>query len=418
MKQTPVLHAGTQLIALLILLAGSQRVAAKRLPVHREHVDQAAGLVLEAVGSAKLLDDLRHLGVLVARHEGEDVVLQLVLHATEEILGDKVRADDVACAAELHGSVARLPIEHHLLALMGERHNKRDQEAADQDRRDRDGKRQAQAEIEVRRQDREGERLVVALGPRPLDRLGAPRDVQERIQGEEVDVLVPAEMVVERSRGCPEEEERLVVDVGVEGDVVGEHVVRVVLVRPPGPVEAVDPAAHKADHERVVRTVARMVHVVAKPAGLLHRHTDEDRGDDGMGGRDVRADHKHGHDEGKQASLVEYRALKPAVLLELHCKVAESLVRGCGVDGGVLAIRRALLQLANRLLGMQGVERSSGIEAVVVLKDLRASRMELAKLLEIMPLAIDAHTGRGHRCLRRPSHAESERQAVRAARTH
>ena len=57
--------------------------------------------------------------VLVSRHCGEEMVGELVLHASKPVLGDWVGAHDVDCSRELSLAVASgLATHNHLLRLV------------------------------------------------------------------------------------------------------------------------------------------------------------------------------------------------------------------------------------------------------------------------------------------------------------
>ena len=58
-------------------------------------------------------------------------------------------------------------------------------------------------------------------------------------------MLVFPKMVVQRLGGRPNKEEGLVVDIRVQGNMVGQHMVSVVFLGPPVPIEAIDPATYK-----------------------------------------------------------------------------------------------------------------------------------------------------------------------------
>ncbi len=61
--------------------------------------------------------------VLVARHEGEQVVFELVLHASEQVLRNGVRAHNIAGALELVCREAGLAIKENVFGLVRKGHD-------------------------------------------------------------------------------------------------------------------------------------------------------------------------------------------------------------------------------------------------------------------------------------------------------
>ncbi len=71
------------------------------LEVHGDDLPNTADLEILAMLLGKCLDELSDLGIVVAGHSREEMVLKLVLHSSKEIFGHEVVAADSTCSCEL-----------------------------------------------------------------------------------------------------------------------------------------------------------------------------------------------------------------------------------------------------------------------------------------------------------------------------
>lgn len=76
-------------------------ISLEDLIVQSNNLPNAADFEFLSVLIGEGLAERADLGVVVTRHSREQVMLKLVLHATEEILSDKIVAANSTCGCEL-----------------------------------------------------------------------------------------------------------------------------------------------------------------------------------------------------------------------------------------------------------------------------------------------------------------------------
>jgi hypothetical protein len=80
-------------------------VLSDHIVVHLHDLLDSAYLEWQSVRLRELLEDRTKLWIVVAGHGREQVVLQLVLHSSEQVLSDKIVAADSTCALEIVSDV-------------------------------------------------------------------------------------------------------------------------------------------------------------------------------------------------------------------------------------------------------------------------------------------------------------------------
>jgi len=125
-------------------LRGRERHVAEHAQVARHHLDLAIDAILDAVGRAELLHLCHERGVAVAWHRREEMVLELVLHAAPQPLGEGVGGDGVAGRLHLRAHPVVLVLVEEFLRLVRDRHDGRRHHAGEEDVAQRDGQRQAE----------------------------------------------------------------------------------------------------------------------------------------------------------------------------------------------------------------------------------------------------------------------------------
>ena len=69
--------------------------------VQLHDLGDSAYLKGQFISLRELLKDWTELGIVVARHGGEEMMLKLILHATEQVFCDEVIASDSTCALKV-----------------------------------------------------------------------------------------------------------------------------------------------------------------------------------------------------------------------------------------------------------------------------------------------------------------------------
>jgi hypothetical protein len=106
----------------------------QNLVVHMDDLPNTADFEILTVFFGKGLNELSDLGVVIARHSREQMVLKLILHAAEEIFGQEIVTADPTCSRELIsrksvGCVGR----KDLFSLMVASDNNSNKESGDED---------------------------------------------------------------------------------------------------------------------------------------------------------------------------------------------------------------------------------------------------------------------------------------------
>mmetsp|Transcript_5674 Transcript_5674/g.16977 ORF Transcript_5674/g.16977 Transcript_5674/m.16977 type:complete len:204 (+) Transcript_5674:1-612(+) len=129
------------------------RARPRHLAQHRKVAPHDAELrvhpVLDAVLRAELPHERRGGGVAVARHGGQQVVLELVLHPSPEPLGERAARHRVAGGVHLRRHPIVLVLVEQVLGLMRDGDDGCGEGAGEEDVPDRDGWRQAQRHPQV-----------------------------------------------------------------------------------------------------------------------------------------------------------------------------------------------------------------------------------------------------------------------------
>ena len=341
--------------------------------------------------------------VVVPGHGGEQVVLQLRVHAAPdpgfERAEHRVR---VAGGSELTLHVLRtLAVLHDLLALVRRRHQARDDEPGEKDAADGNLPGHARREPEVVDAEEHELLLVLAL-PRALDAVEPPEPEHDRQEGVPVDVLVLPQGVVGAARlaGGPQEEEGLHHHVVVEVLLVGERVVHGVLLRPPLDRMPVEQRGHVP--QRVAQGTAAVHVVVAQPARLHHTEAEQQGREPRVGVREeLTGGVQTGHLD-ERPRLLEHVALEEAVRLELTPELAEVhgrrvlargrslvLLLGGSVALGELGEPVGGLAAAVGPVGVEGVEGVGGVAAVEEPYPALTAGVSLGPSACVVPLIVD-----------------------------
>ena len=359
-----------------------------------------AGLaVLDVVLGSELLEDLRDGRVLVARHRGEDVVLELPLHAAPQHVRDRVVADGVARRTELRLDevvLAQVLAEEELLRLVSHRDDGRSNEAREPDAQEEHVRGNHGEEGGPMHSEAEG--LAVLLGlEHILDRVEAPVQEEDRVRQRPIPVLELAHpRVVVLRVGLPEEEERIEGDVLVVADLIGERVVHVVLVRPPRRAHAAHQLA-KRPHER--RPPAAAVHeVVREPARERVADSERHDGEEGLQAVGGAAGH-HDAGDGRRGPrqdllrLAPHVGLVPSVRDELTAQLAEGVRRlGGWREVGDLALWLGqTLDHSKRRVAVEAIHHLRRVCIVVRVDPVRAGRVRRTPARQVIPLIVNAH---------------------------
>jgi len=329
------------------------------------------------------------------RHDGEKVVLELILHSTEEEFSEEVRAHDTTSRDELiHGVVVLVFSFDHGFDLVIDGDDDGDEESSEHNSAQGDvpGHHQHQGVV-----NEDGDTLhPVALGEGKVNGLLFPRNVEEAIGTDEEEMLVVTPPFVLGVGRLPEVKDGFVVDVGVDTEAVGEDVVGVVLVGPPTVGEAIGDTGNDLA-ECHGDSVAAVGPVVAEPSGLLHTQTEHESGEDGVGSGEEPAEDEEGEGGDDIADhLIEPRAVEPTFSFEL---LAEGLeVTGELVTGNFFVSDGLLghaLELSDGILGVEGVEGVGGIFTVEEVQELGTTGVLVAPGSEVVLVVVDAEDGLG-----------------------
>mmetsp|Transcript_4683 Transcript_4683/g.10021 ORF Transcript_4683/g.10021 Transcript_4683/m.10021 type:complete len:679 (+) Transcript_4683:140-2176(+) len=377
------------------------------VPVHLQDLELAALSVAtgNVVVPGKLLEDGTELRVLGPRHGGEQVVFQLVLHATPEPFRKRVRGDGVAGRLELRRDPIGLVVLEHFFRLVRGGDDQGADETGHEDggQPDLHGEEGPQNGVVDEERVEAGFRsgpLFTDAGDGDLHRVHPPEGEQEAKGDVEDQVLDLAEGAVVFRRGGPLEQKRVGGNVLVASLFVGERVVLVVFVRPP------DGKEPRREGRKVPQLVGKGIDavdvVVPEPPGRGHAQPQQDRRErrEGLGGQ--RRDRHEPPPDAQQLALVGDVALPPAVGLELVAELPEGDLRGAVGDGGGLQQRGGLRlapgeALVHRaaLFGVKGVHDLGGVAAVVPVDPVFAGGVGLSPAREVVPLSVDAHVEGG-----------------------
>mmetsp|Transcript_34674 Transcript_34674/g.70786 ORF Transcript_34674/g.70786 Transcript_34674/m.70786 type:complete len:218 (-) Transcript_34674:304-957(-) len=214
------------------------------------------------------------------------MVLQLVLHAAPQPLGEGVGHDGVAGGHELRRDPIGLVIFEHGLGLVRRRHDEGRHEPGEEHRREPNAERQERQQDEVVRQ--QAEQLLLRPWTfllhslhRDLHGVHPPEREERRERHEEGPVLNLPEGTVVLRIGRPGVQEGVGRDVLVDPLLVGEGVVLVVLVGPPGAPESRGVADEET--EAVGPLVDAVDVVVPEPTGVGHGEGGQEDGEGGGG---------------------------------------------------------------------------------------------------------------------------------------
>mmetsp|Transcript_6817 Transcript_6817/g.14184 ORF Transcript_6817/g.14184 Transcript_6817/m.14184 type:complete len:397 (+) Transcript_6817:302-1492(+) len=333
------------------------------------------------------------------------MVLQLVLHAPPDPFAEGVIGDGISRGGELCRDPVRLVLLKKLLVLM----RGRDDEGRDESRHKNGGDVHARGEEGeddgvVRH---EHEEFLFGLGSFLFDGVDGdhegvvPPEGEESREGDkEPNVLELAEGGVIFGIRCPGIEEGIRRNVFVHAHLVGERVVLVVLVAPPGNSQA---GTQRTEEPQSVRPLVHPVNVIVPEPSRLRetqaRQTDARKRSRVRGRR--RPD-RHGNPDPDQPALVPDVPFPPPLLLQLLPQQPEVLL-GLRVLGDRLAQQRDALRARfgealphpPRLGGVEGVHDLRGVPAVVPVDPVRPGGVGLAPPAQVVPGAVDAHVQGG-----------------------
>mmetsp|Transcript_20844 Transcript_20844/g.53217 ORF Transcript_20844/g.53217 Transcript_20844/m.53217 type:complete len:483 (+) Transcript_20844:246-1694(+) len=334
--------------------------------------------------------------VLIARHNGEEMVLELPLHAPPQDVGEPVGAHGVACRAELRlGEIilAKRIIHEDLLGLMSHRHDGGGEQTGEPDAKE-DGL-QGQKGAEGSPVHRKARRLLPLLVLEHVaDRVEAPVQEEHRERDGPVDVLEVAQPRVFLRIRLPQVDGWLECHILIVADLVRQRVVHVVLHRPPSCRHATNELTKSAHRHAEGRAAVHVI--VRQPAGesVTHRER-KDRAEAGERVREFGQILSSSEAERPRHQLLHFTApvgFEPAVLLELLPELAEG-IRGLNrrrhVSRGLLAPRHTLdhPHCLGRVEAMHDLRR---ISILVCVDPVSAGRVGRAPVCQIIPLIVDA----------------------------
>lgn len=202
------------------------------LIVHLHYLCDTADLEWQFVLLGELLDHRANLGIVVSGHRGEQMMLELILHASEKVLGQKVVAVNPSCRGEVvrHVAVSRI-LGDDVLCLMVAGHDDGNQEASDEDSCNRDERWQG-SQPDVAKANDSNLSPVLSTNSK-LYTLHPPGNMEERVGDGIVDVLILAIPSIGVRLREPEMDDGLVVNININIKTIREDMMGVVLVAPP-----------------------------------------------------------------------------------------------------------------------------------------------------------------------------------------